>query len=259
MTATALRPARSAPAASAAGTRRGAGAVATRILGGAALASVIGTAWLGLFVTPPDRFMGNLVRLLYIHPAVALVSFVAFGVTTLASLAFLWPRTRSLASDRLAGASAEVGVLFTALTLVSGSIWGRPTWGAWWTWDPLLTTTSLMFILYVGYLALRRVPADPITRARRAAIGSLIAFIDVPIVYGSVSWWRSLHQTPSVTPGKTHIHGLMGWTFLLGFVAFLLVYAWLLVHRYRLAVLEDREADEGLQLAIAERQAEAAE
>jgi len=235
----------------------GRGRLATRLLGAAGLMGIVATVWLGLFVTPPDQFMGQLVRLLYVHPPVAWVAFLAFGVSALASLLYLWPRTRSLAFDRLAGASAEVGVVFTAMTLVSGSIWGRPTWGAWWTWDPLLTTTALLFVLYLGYLAVRHVPGEPHARARRSAVAALIAFVDVPIVYGSVSWWRSLHQAPSITVGKTYVHGSMAWTLLLGFVSFTLAYAWLVVHRYQLAALQERDEQEGLALALAERRAEA--
>nr|MDA8024960.1 cytochrome c biogenesis protein CcsA [Actinomycetota bacterium] len=95
---------------------------------------LVANAILGLFVTPPDKVQGNLARLLYIHPAVAWVSYLAFGVTTLASLLYLWRPTRSLRWDRVAFVSTEVGVLFTALTLITGSIWGRPAWGVWWTW-----------------------------------------------------------------------------------------------------------------------------
>ena len=230
-----------------------------RGLGVVALSGVAATVWLGLFVTPPDEFMGNLVRLLYIHPPMAWVAFLAFGVASLSSALYLWPRTRSAHFDRLAGSSAEVGVVFTGLTLVSGSIWGRPTWGAWWVWDPLLTTTALLFVLYLGYLALRRVPGDFHERARRSAIGALIAFVDVPIVYFSVEWWRSLHQAPTVlnpTTHKTYVHGSMAWTLLLGFVAFTLVYVWLTAHNYRLAALRDRQEAEGLEAALRERRAE---
>jgi heme exporter protein C len=239
-----------------AGPRDG-GALALRLLGAVALAGVVSTVWLGLFVTPPDQFMGNLVRLLYVHPPMAWVAFLAFGVASLASLLYLWPRTRAPRFDRLAGASAEVGVVFTGLTLVSGSIWGRPTWGAWWVWDPLLTTTALLFVLYLGYLAVRRVPGDFHVRARRSAIAALIAFVDVPIVYFSVEWWRSLHQAPTITAGRTYVHGSMAWTLLLGFVSFTLVYIWLVAHRYRLAKLDEFEESEGLEVALAERRAEA--
>jgi heme exporter protein C len=234
---------------------------ATRLLGVSALAAVAATVYLGLWVTPPDVVQGNLVRLIYVHPPVAWVAYLAFGVTALASVLYLWPRTRSLAWDRLAAASAEVGVVFTALTLATGSIWGRPTWGVWWTWDARLTTTALLLVLYLGYLALRRVPGQPDTRAKRSAIAALVAVIDVPIVHLSVVWWRTLHQSATVlTPNlQPTVHGSMAWTMLLGFVAFTLVYAWLLVHRYRLETAEEELETEGLSAALAERRAEAAE
>ena len=114
------------------------------------------------------------------------------------SVLYLWPRTRSLTLDRFAGASAEIGVLFTGLALVTGMLWGRPTWGVFWTWDARLTSTALLFLLFLGYLAIRRLPAPPEQRAKRAAIAGLIAFIDVPIVHLSVEWWRSLHQDATV-------------------------------------------------------------
>ncbi len=232
---------------------------AIRITGALALGGIAATVVLGLFVTPNAVVFGNLVRLLYIHPPMAWVGFVAYGMATGSSLLYLWPRTRDPRWDRLAGASAEVGVVFTGLTLVTGSIWGRPTWGVWWTWDPLLTTTALLFVLYLGYLALRRVEGDPEVVARRSAIAALIAFLDVPIVYFSVEWWRSLHQAPTVDLEGRHlyVHGSMAWTLLLGFVSFTLAYVWLTAHRYRLASLSDREANEGLAGAIDERRAEA--
>ena len=145
------------------------------------------TVWLGLWVTPPDQVQGNLVRLLYLHPPVAWVAlYLAFGLAALSSLLYLWRRTRSLFWDRLAAAAVEVGVVFNALTLVTGSLWGRPTWGVWWTWDARLTTTALLLVLFLGYLALRRVPAEPDVRARRCAVAALVAFVDVPIVHFSV-------------------------------------------------------------------------
>ena len=238
------------------GTRRGRVVTAIGILG---LAGVVADVWLGLWVTPPDQTLGNLVRLLYIHPALAWVMYIAYGIAFLSSLLYLWPRTRSARFDHLAGSAAEVGVVFTGLTLITGSIWGRPTWGTWWTWDPLLTTTALLFVLYLGYLAVRRIPGEPATRAKRSAVAALIAFIDVPVVYFSVLWWRSLHQLPSVNDpltGKTYVHGSMAWTLLLSFVSFSLVFLWLLIHRYRLSLLAEKEGDESIAIAMAERRAE---
>ncbi|MHB1986760.1 MAG: cytochrome c biogenesis protein CcsA [Acidimicrobiales bacterium] len=229
-----------------------------RATGVLAIVGILATVWLGLWITPNAENFGSLVRLLYIHPPMAWVAFLAYGMAFVSSLLYLWPRTRHARFDRMAGASAEVGVVFTGLTLITGSIWGRPTWGVWWTWDPLLTTTALLFVLYLGYLALRRVPGAPEVVARRSAIAALIAFIDVPIVYFSVSWWRSLHQAPTVDLSGRHlyVHGSMAWTLLLGFVSFTLAYAWMTAHRYRLACLTEYEDDQGLRQALEERRAE---
>ena len=133
-----------------------------RIVGVAAVVSTAATVWLGLWVTPPDKIQGNLVRLVYLHPPIAWVAlYLAFGLAALSSLLYLWRRTRSLFWDRLAAASVEVGVVFNALTLATGMLWGRPTWGVWWTWDARLTSTALLLVLFLGYLALRRVPRIP--------------------------------------------------------------------------------------------------
>ncbi|MCK4177021.1 cytochrome c biogenesis protein CcsA [Aciditerrimonas ferrireducens] len=167
---------------------------AVRLVGLAAVVTTGLTVWLGLWVTPPSQVMGNLVRLVYVHPPVAWVAlYLAFGALGLGSVLWLWPRTRHPFWDRLAAAAGEVGAVFTALTLATGSIWGRPTWGVWWAWDARLTSSALLLVLLLGYLALRRVPADPDTRARRSAIAALVALLDVPIVYFSVSWWHGHH------------------------------------------------------------------
>ena len=233
---------------------------ATRVLGLAALAAMVATVVLGLWVTPQDVVQGDVVRILYLHAPIAWTAYLAFGVTALASLLYLWPRTRARHWDLLAGASAEIGVVCTAITLVIGSIWGRATWGVWWTWDARLTTTVLLLALFLGYLALRKVPGDVEVVSRRSAIAALVAALDIPIVHMSVTWWRTLHQPPSVLkPDFLHptIHGSMLWTLLLGFLATTLVYGWLLVHRYRVEKLEEELDLRGLDAAIAERRAEA--
>ncbi|MBV9412329.1 MAG: cytochrome c biogenesis protein CcsA [Acidimicrobiia bacterium] len=233
----------------------------TRILGVASVASLALLAVMPLVITPPDVNQQDAVRLLYIHVPVATVMYIAFGITALGSVLYLWRRTRDRKWDLLAGASAEVGVVFTGLTLVTGSIWGRTTWGVWWTWDARLTSTAVLFVLFLGYLALRRVGGDPEARAKRNSIAALAACIDLPIVHKSVEWWRTLHQKSSLLDEETfmhpHIHGSMYWTTMLGIGAFILLFSWLLIHRYRLAKLEDRFEDEGLERAIAERRAEA--
>ena len=138
----------------------------------------------------------------------------AGGVAAGGSLLYLWPRTRSFFWDRLAASAVEVGAVFSALTLVTGSLWGRPVWGVWWTWDARLTSTALLLLLEIGYLALRRVPADPDVRARRCAVAALLVAVDVPIVHFSVDWWNTLHQGGTILdPGfDLHVHGIMLWT-----------------------------------------------
>jgi heme exporter protein C len=235
-----------------------------RTVGILALVGTIFTVWLGLWVTPPDESQGNtvpgnLVRLVYIHPGVAWVAlYLAFGLAALASLLYLWPRTRAPFWDRLAAASVEVGVVFNVCTLISGSIWGKPTWGVWWAWDARLTSTAVLLVLFLGYLAIRRLPAEPEVRARRSAFVALFAAVDIPIVHFSVLWWNTLHQgatvlNPDLSPT---IHGSMAWTLLLGFVSLTLVFVWMLLVRYRIGVLEDWLDGNELDAALEERRAE---
>jgi heme exporter protein C len=206
---------------------------------GLVAAGLIGlTAWLGLEVTPPDAVQGNLVRLLYVHPAVAWVAlYVAFGIAVGASLLWLWPRTRHERFDRAAHAAMEVGTVYTALTLVTGSLWGRPTWGVWWVWDARLTSTALLFV-----------------------IAALAAALDVPIVHFSVDWWRTLHQGATVLNAdlSPKVHGSMAWTLLLSFVAFTALFFWMLSMRVEQLGLEAREARDELARRLEERRREGA-
>ena len=237
---------------------RGTGSPATFVLGVAALIAVATTVVLGLGL-PPTVEQGAYARLVAVHPPLAWAAYLAFGVTALASALYLCRRTRQRFWDRLAGASAEIGVVFTALTLATGSIWGRPTWGVWWTWDARLTSTALLLALFLGYLALRRATADGEARARRSAVAALVAAVDVPIVHFSVDWWRTLHQGRSlaqITP-QADLDGSYMAVMLLGFGAMTLAYAWLLVHRYRVEVLQEKLDTEGLDLALEARRAEA--
>jgi len=233
-----------------------------RLVRAAGLAGLVGmgfTVWLALWVTPPDKVQGNLVRLVYLHPPVAWVAlYLAFGTAAVSSVLWLWPRTRSGFWDRLAVSAMEVGVVFTALTLVTGTLWGRPTWGVWWAWDARLTSTALLLVLQLGYLALRRVPSDGDVRARRAAVTALVTAVDVPIVHFSVDWWHTLHQGATVLNANLSptIHGAMAWTLLLGFVSMTLVFLWMLLQRYRIEVLYDAATEAGLEEALVERWAE---
>jgi heme exporter protein C len=231
------------------------GSRATRVLGILGLLGTVAVVVLGLLVTPADEVQGEAVRMLYIHVPVANAMYVC--VITLGVASAFWLKKKSQGWDVLAAASAEVGLVFTLLVLATGMLWGRPTWGVYWVWDARLTTTALLAVLLAGYLALRRVPADPLSRSRRAAIAGLLIVIDLPLIKWSVDWWRTLHQDETLTIPDAKIDGLMLFTLFLGMVVGLIVTAWLLIHRFRVAWLEEEVEAGGLDLALAERRAEA--
>jgi heme exporter protein C len=218
------------------GTRK-----AQRLLGWATLAGLASTAWLGLYVVPADAEQGDVQRLMYVHVPAAWLAFLSFGVVFLASVAYL--RTGRIRWDRVAVASAEIGVLFCVLTLALGSLWGRPVWGTWWTWDPRLTTTVVLLLIYVGYLSLRSVADSPSRRAHWSAVVGVVGFVDVPIVHMSVVWWRSLHQEATVIrPGAPTMDPSMLAALLVGTVAFSVAYGYLMAVRLRIGRLEDHAA-----------------
>jgi heme exporter protein C len=220
------------------------------------VAGLIATVVMALWVAPKDGFQGDAYRLLYLHVPSAWLAYLAFGVTSIASLAYLVPRTRAMRWDYLAGASAELGVIFTALTLALGMLWAKPIWGAWWAWDARLTTTAVLFFLYLGYLALRRMGGAPQQRAMRSSVAALIAFVDVPIVHFSVTWWTTQHQDGSVFNEKMQTHikdARMNITLILAVVSFTMLYTWLVLRRTQLLELEEGLAERELEAAIAER------
>lgn len=230
--------------------------VGTKILGAAAFVSLGALAVFALVVAPPDERQGDAQRLMYLHVPAAWLAYLAFFVTAVASVLWLVPRTRSTTWDLLAGASAEIGVVFTGLTLVLGSLWGRPTWGTWWEWDARVTTTAVLFFLYLGYLALRRTGATAQERGTRCAIAALIAFVDVPIVHFSVTWWETLHQEATVFNRDLDVQFEGFWmpfTLIFAVFAFTLLYAFLVMVRLRLAELDEGREERQLEEAIAER------
>ncbi|MBM3827890.1 MAG: cytochrome c biogenesis protein CcsA [Actinobacteria bacterium] len=213
---------------------------------------------LGLFVSPADVNQGESVRIMYAHVPGAWLAYLAFIVTGVSSAAYLWNRTRSLTWDRIAGASAEVGVLFMGISLVTGSLWGRITWGTYWTWDARLTTTAFLFVTYVGYLAVRGLGGSHHQRARRSAVLALLAVLEIPLVHFSVRLWNTLHQEASVAGRGTDVtmDGLMLFSLFLGVIVFTLMYVWLVLHRQRALALQDMVEDFGLDAALAARRAE---
>jgi heme exporter protein C len=231
------------------------GSLATRVLGGLALAALALWALYGLVWSPPDAEFDDLVRLLYVHVPVAILMYAGCGVTTLASA--LWLRRRTSGWDALAVAGAELGAIFGALTLLSGAIWGKPTWGTFWTWDARLTSTALLEVLLIGYLALRWVEVWPAGGSRRAAVLGLLLVPNSMIVHYSVDWWRTLHQSATTASADPTIEGDMLVALMLGMVAGGLVFVWLLIHRFRLAWLQQRVEQHELDAAVEARLAEA--
>jgi heme exporter protein C len=223
-----------------------------RVLGWVALLSMACSGVLSLAVAPPDAQQGEVQRLMYVHVPAAWLAYLAFLVVFVGSVAYL--KTRRLRWDRLAAASAEMGVLFTALAIVLGMLWGKPVWGTWWTWDPRLTTTALLLLIYVGYLAVRRLPESAGKRARWAAVVGIVGFADVPVVHLSVTWWRSLHQDPTVLrlEGPT-LAPIMLAALLAAVGAFTATYLYLMVLRLRVARLEARAVAEVLSPRVGAR------
>jgi heme exporter protein C len=184
-------------------------------------------------VAPRETSQGNVQRIMYVHPPLAWVAYVAFAVVAAASMVPVG--RRGPAPDRLAHASAEVGVLFTGLAIATGSIWGKPTWGTWWTWDARLTSVAILFVMYVGYLLLRGTIEDRERAARYCAVLGIVAALDMPLVHFSVYWWRTLHQPPSLMkPGGFSGSPAILWPLLVNLAAFTLLYAYLVAKRARL-------------------------
>jgi heme exporter protein C len=206
------------------------------ILGALALVFIAAGLYWGLIKAPPDAFQGDSQRIMYLHIPSILVAYLSFFLVFVGSCLYLWKREPR--DDNLAHSAAEIGVLFTALTIIEGSIWGRPTWGVWWTWDARLTLTAILLLIFIGYLMLRTLIEDESRAASAAAIIGIIGFLDIPLIHMSVYWWRTLHQPPSILrPDKVpweNIHPELLTALAINFVAFLLLYFYLLSLRLRL-------------------------
>jgi heme exporter protein C len=207
------------------------------LLGGVTLAGLVAGLVMGFGIAPREATQGNVQRIMYLHVPSVWVAYLAFAVVLVASIVYLVRRAE--AADRLAHASAEVGVLFTGLTIATGSIWGKPTWGTWWTWDARLTTVSILFVMYLGYLLLRGMIEDRERGARFAAVLGIVAAFNIPLVHFSVYWWRTLHQPPSLMkPGPGTMPGVIVTALLVNFAAFTLLYAYFVTRRARVLRLE---------------------
>ena len=212
-----------------------------RILGILVLLFILAGLYLGLIHAPPDAYQGEVQRIMYLHIPSILTAYLAFFIVFIGSCLFLWKG--EVRDDLLAHSAAEIGVLFTALTIVEGSIWGKPTWGVWWTWDARLTLTAILLLIFVGYLMLRAFTEDQGRAATSAAVVGIIGFLDIPLIHMSVYWWRTLHQAPSILrPDKApweNIHPSMLMALSVNLVGFLLLFFYLLALRMRLGEAEN--------------------
>lgn len=205
----------------------------------------------GVFVralafTPVDRFQGPAQKILYIHAPIALTSLMAFAVCGVLSLIYLAMRDRRL--DRAAAASAEVGVALSVAMLITGPIWGKPVWGAWWTWDARLTSTLFIFLLFVGYLIMRDAVIDPDQRARFSAVIGIMGLVLVPFIHLTVYLFRTMHPEPLfIKPSAPSMPGVMLVTLLSSMGVFILLYAGFVTQRYAVAALQEMREEEMLR------------
>ena len=207
-----------------------------RFLGALSLITIAFGLYWALVQAPRDALQGDVQRIMYLHLPSILTAYLSFFLVFIGSCLYLWKREKR--DDNLAHSAAELGVLFTALTIIEGSIWGKPTWGVWWTWDARLTLTAILLLIYSGYLMLRSLIDDEDRAALSAAILGIIGFLDIPLIHMSVYWWRTLHQPPSILrPDKLpweNVHPAMLTALAINFVGFLLLYFYLLSLRLHL-------------------------
>jgi heme exporter protein C len=210
-----------------------------RLFGGLAGLVLAAGFFLAFFVVPADAVQGEVQRIMYLHlPSVA-AAYFAFVVTLGASIIYLWKR--DLRADAVALSSAEVGVVFTAIVLASGSIWGKSTWGVWWTWDARLTLTAIVFTIYVGYLMVRAFAEEPQAAARYGAVLGILGFVAIPLNHFAVQWWRTLHQPSSILrAGGPSMDPFMLTVVLINVCGMLFLYAYLLLERCRLELMRQR-------------------
>ena len=203
---------------------------------------VVATGLVFLYA-PQERTMGEVQRIFYFHVPSAWVSFLAFLATFVAGIAYLRGGNRRW--DIVARSSVEVGLLFTVMTIITGSIWARPAWNTWWTWDPRLTTYTIMALIYVAYIMLRQGLEDPERRARFAAVYGIVGFISVPITFMSIRWWRTIHPVvigsgSATAQGGFDMTSRMLVTFLFSLFTFTVLYFCFLANRVRLENLAER-------------------
>lgn len=205
-----------------------------KIIDIAAIALVLGALYMAFIFAPEEQVMGAVQRIFYFHVASAWIAFFAFFITFLFSVMFLIKQ--DFRFDDIAESSAEIGIMFCTIVLITGPIWARPIWGVWWTWDPRLTTTTILWFIYAGYIMLRKFIDEADKRAKFAAAIGIIGFIDVPIVFFSIRWWRTIHPNV-VQKGGGGLDPTMLKTLMFSLLAFSVLYLAMMIKRVTIASL----------------------
>jgi heme exporter protein C len=201
------------------------------VLGFVAIVLVIAAGYASFFVAPTERTMGDIQRIFYFHVGSAWAGMDAFFICFLANLLYVWKREPKY--DFLGVSCAEVGLVLTTVVLITGPIWAHPVWGIWWTWDARLTSTFVLWLLYVSYLLLRSLIEEPERRALLSALFGIFAFIDVPLVFFSIRWWRTQHPSPVIMGGSgSGLDPTMSKVFFFNVLAMHVFAAFLIVERY---------------------------
>lgn len=231
----------------------------TRILGVATIISGVVAIAYAFWFSDADVELGNTVRMLYIHVPTVSIAYLCMIINAVCSGLYLWRRTQ--VPDLWAAATGEIGTMLLGLTLVVGMLWGRPTWGSYWSWgDPRLTSTLLLFLLYVGYVTVRNIPAPLAVRNTRSAVIGIVSALMIYPVRMSTVWFESIHQGRTIkSPGASAIKGNQELALYFGFLAFALLATWLTIHRFRVGWLSDQVAATELDEVLVERRNETAE
>ncbi|HYH83534.1 MAG TPA: cytochrome c biogenesis protein CcsA, partial [Longimicrobium sp.] len=208
-------------------------------LGFLAAVTLVLAFWMIFFYAPTEREMGIVQRIFYVHVPSAWTAFMAFGVVALCSAGYLWLRDPRL--DAIAVSAAELGVVFTTIVLLTGPLWGKIAWGAWWVWEPRLTLTLLLWFIYVGYFMVRGATENPERGKRFAAIVGVVGAVDMPLIHMSVQWWRSQHpQAVILRPEGAQADPAIVQTVLVWVLGFTLLFFSLLLFRYAMERLSQR-------------------
>jgi len=206
-------------------------------LGFVATLLVIASAYASFYIAPEERTMGLIQRIFYFHVSCAWAGFTAFFLCFIGNLLYVWKRAQKY--DWLGVSGAEVGLAFTTVVLITGPIWAHPVWGIWWTWDARLTSTFVLWLLYVSYLLLRTLVEEPDRRALLSSLFGIFAFIDVPLVFGAIRWWRTQHPQPVIMGGQgSGLDPTMKMVFFFSAFAMHILMAFLVAERYTLEKMQ---------------------